>query len=270
MMVATAALLVGCAPPSSEQRDWIAAMEQADGIVEVVYEYTDHGLVQPADHTVVLRLEDDLTASQVQQIVDTSCARDVDLTELTLRARSDQHAGSVSFVDAARHGCLAIEPVTAFAAATAAMAEMPSTYDGDFDLSGLTSARMREEMNASEATDAVEIVTTSTDKHDLLAALRVLRHHLDALPFAFFGWYDDDHDTHTSSTWGIDARLTADADFGALDPLISDAIDLGATDITVRDDELEVAAPTGSAAELQALIERADATGITLRVIDEP
>jgi len=263
--------VVGCAPDGG-QRSWVEDLERVDGVNSVDYEHIDHGLVGPSDDKATVELAAGLTEVQLEELVRASCARSAYLTEVNLVSPGENGAGSVTFDEAAPYGdgCLAIDTVRSFAAATAAMGQLRPAYDGGFALSGLTRVRERETLNVSEPTDAVTIVTTSTDKTMLLTALRTVRAHLGPFPVEYFGWFEDDDDPYTPSTSGIDARLSADADFDALDPLLAAAIDLGVTDIAVRDRTLDITLPSDVAEDAGLLAEQAAAAGITLTVNTAP
>lgn len=269
--LALAGLLTGCVA-GVDQSSWATGLERLDGVITVDHEHIDHALVQPPEDKATVQLADDLTEAQMADIVEASCASNAYFTELTLVAPGDDDAGAVTFGEATSYGegCLAIETLSAFAAATAAMRELRPAYDGDFDLFGLTSVRDQEALKVSEPTDTVVIVTTSTEKALLLTALRTLRAQQGATPLEYFGWFDDDDDRSTPSTEGIDARLTGDSDFAALDPLLAAAIDLGATEIAARDRTIDITVPAHVSTDAQNLIAQAAAAEIILTVAAAP
>lgn len=267
VMLGSALVLSGC-QAGAAQTAWVSEMERVDGVRAVDHEHIDHALVQPAEDIVTLDLAPDLTTSQALGIAEASCTADVHFTRVTLRtSRAGTGGGSVVFEDATEYGdgCIPAGALRTFAAAAAAMTEPTWPSGGDLRLSRSTESELKHS-GAIDSADTVDIVTTGVDAAHLLDTVRAVHRHLGSSPLRYFGWLDDDRDPRTSATSGISVRLTDNARFRELDPLITAAVDLGAVRVDASDRALEVVFPAGSSPDTQLLQEQATQAGVALTV----
>lgn len=228
--------LSGCASWGLSQREWAGALEKLPGVESVDWTYRNGWPNSGVTYDSDIALAPDLTEQQARAIAVESCQHDTLITAVSLvtPGPDGRERTGVTAYGTAEGACLPESTMILFAQVTAAR-QAAAEFDGSIDVFSVAEADA-----AAESPEGLRIEATAGDSTMLVDALRELHERVIERPFRFAGGLSDQGASLSRSRMPLIARLSPDADFARLEPLVVQALTIDHQMIVVTDDQVEV------------------------------